>query len=224
MNSSQFTAPPASSFTVKVGGQTVSAQVIGFKRRPLSAPLVDNDLRIANSLYLQLSTAVADNQTVQVSNPDGSLWSSSMQFVATTDPLRYSPAIHVNQEGYLPGYAKKGMVGYYLGSGGELPLGASTFQIVDAITGVSAYQGSLVRRPDSGWVYSPAPYQQVYEADFTGFNTPGQYRLLVPGMGASTPFTITDGIAMDFARAYALGLYGQRCGADEDMPVHAFRA
>ena len=41
-------------------------------------------------------------------------------FVSKVDPLRYSPAIHVNQEGYMPNYSKKAMVGYYLGNLGEM--------------------------------------------------------------------------------------------------------
>ena len=77
-------------------------------------------------------------------------------------------------------------------------------------------------RLDSGWQYSPTPYQQVYQADFTAFTTPGQYRLVVPGMGASLPFNITDGIAMAFARTYALGLYNQRCGTDISLPWSRF--
>ena len=71
------------------------------------------DLRVADSLYLELATPIADNQVVQVFNPGGALWSSSAQFSATADPLRFNPAIHVNQEGYLPNYSKQGMIGYY---------------------------------------------------------------------------------------------------------------
>src|SRR5437764_9966135 len=96
------------------------------------------------------------------------------------------------------------------------------FQIVDANTGVQASQGSLVQRPDIGWTYTPTPYQKVYQADFSSFNTPGQYRLVVPGLGASLPFSIDGGIAIDFARAYELGLYHQRCGAQLSLPYTRF--
>jgi hypothetical protein len=41
-------------------------------------------------------------------------------------------------------------------------------------------------------------------------------------MGASLPFRIDDGIAMNFARAYALGLYHQRCGTDNSLPFTRF--
>jgi hypothetical protein len=217
-----FTAPPAGAFQVTVNGQSVAVTAIGFKRRPFYASLAGYDIRVVNSLYLQLANVIPDGGTVQVTNPDGSLWPATMQFAGTADPLRYSPAIHVNQEGYLPGFSKKGMVGYYAGNLGEVIPPTLSFSLVDANTGATAYQGTLTQRPDSGYGYKPTPYQQVYEADFTGFNTPGEYRLVVPGLGGSAPFLINEGVGMAFARAYELGLYHQRCGTATTMPYTRF--
>jgi Glycosyl hydrolase family 9/Bacterial Ig domain/Cellulase N-terminal ig-like domain len=215
----QFVAPSTSDFQVKVGGNSVNVQGVGFKRRPLYAPLVKRDLRIENHLYLQLSSPIADNQAVVVNNQSQSLWASSMVFSNVANPLRYSPAIHVNQEGYMPNFAKKAMVGYYAGNLGEMDIAASSgFKIVDAASGAQVFQGSLALRPDVGYNVTPAPYRKVLVADFSNFNTPGEYRLVVPGLGASLPFLIDNGIAMDFARTYALGLYHQRCGSDNKMP------
>src|SRR5712671_6250517 len=127
----QFLTPSTSAFAVTANGQSVSVTAVGFKRRPLSAPFEVYDLRIENSLYLQLAAPISDNQTVEVKNPGGNLWSSAMQFIAKADPLRYSPAIHVNQEGYVPNFSKKAMVGYYIGSMGEMTVpAASGFKIV----------------------------------------------------------------------------------------------
>ena len=219
----QLSLPSLGSLAVTADGNPLAVAAVGFKRRPLYAPMSGYDLRIENSLYLQLVGPISDNQTIQVSNPDGTLWSSSVQFAAKVDPLRYSPAIHVNQEGYMPNYAKQAMVGYYAGSLGEISVPASAgFKIVDANTGAQVYQGQLVQRQDSGYTYTPTPYQQVYQADFSSFTTPGEYRLVVPGMGASLPFLIHEGVAMDFARAYALGLYHQRCGTNIAMPYTRF--
>jgi hypothetical protein len=219
----QFLAPAVSEFAVTINGQPVTVQRVGFKRRPLYAPLTTYDLRIDNCIYLQLASPITDNQTVQVLNPDGSLWPSTMSFVAVSDPLRYSPAIHVNQEGYVPSFPKKAMVGYYLGNLGEMPVSVSAgFTLVDANTGVQVYQGALTLQPDVGYNSTPTPYQQVYVADFSSFTTPGTYRVQIPGLGASLPFRIDDGVAMAFARAYALGLYHQRCGTNNAMPFTRF--
>jgi hypothetical protein len=206
-----FIQPNTSSVKVIINGQTNSVSGIGFKRRPLYAPLLYWDLRIGNQLYLRLNTSIPVGASVQVIN-NGTLWPTNMIFAATAGPLRYSPAIHVNQEGYVPSYPKKAAVGYYLGSLGEMTIPTNKFLIANAQTGSTVYQSTLTLRPDSGYQYTPTPYQSVYEADFSSFTTPGEYFLVVPGMGASFPFRIDDGIAMDFARTYALGMFHQRSG------------
>jgi hypothetical protein len=213
--------PPASSFTVSVGSSAVEVTAVGFKRRPLYAPLKRRDLRIGNSIYLRLASPIGEGQTVTVRN--SSLWSDAQHtFTATSDPMRLNSALHVNQVGYLPANVKKAMVGYYLGSLGEMPITASTFNLVNRATGQSVFTGALKPRVDIGWNYNPLPYQKVMEADFSAFQTPGEYVLQVPGMGVSFPFLINDGTAAVFARAFALGLYHQRCGDKNALPVTRF--
>jgi hypothetical protein len=136
--------------------------------------------------------------------------------------LRYSPAIHVNQEGYAPALPKKAIMGYYLGSLGEMTIPASNFSVVNAQSGATVFSGSLTARLDVGYNYLPTPYQSVYQADFSSFTTPGEYRVVVPGLGASLPFRIGDGVAMAFARTYAAGLFHQRSGFNVAMPFTRF--
>jgi hypothetical protein len=212
--------PDASQFTVTAGGMFDTVQSVGFKRRPLYAPLAQRDLSIDNCFYLQLATPVSDNTTVVVTAPGSALLAPG--YAATVDPLRYSPAIHINQEGYVSTWPKKAMIGYYLGSLGEMDVPSIAFSIVDANTGATQFQGTLTPRPDVGYSYTPTPYQKVYQADFSSFTTPGQYLLVVPGLGASIPFRVNDGVAMAFARAYELGLYHQRCGTSNAMPFTRF--
>jgi hypothetical protein len=217
-----FVPPGIDQIQVLVAGTPVPIQELGFKRRPLYAPLAYRDLRVDNSLYLKILGNIQDNQTVLARNSDQTLWPPETAFQATKDPLGFSPAIHVNQEGYLPGFSKKAMVGLYLGSLGEMQIAASTYTLRDENTGLNVYQGTLVQRPDFGYTYDPTPYQSVLEADFSTFSTQGTYRLIVPGLGASMPFRIHPGIAMSFARAYALGLYHQRCGTATSLPWTRF--
>jgi hypothetical protein len=222
-----LTLPATSSFTVTANGQTVSIASTGFKRRPIYAPQRERDLRIGNYLYLKLSTPIADGAVVEVKNPAGNLWATPTQFITTNDVLRFNPAIHVNEVGYMPNGPKKAMVGYYLGSLGEMDIPTGNgFKIVNAANGAVVFSGTLNVRLDKGYQYSPTPYQKVYEADFSSFTTPGEYRLQVPGMGASYAFIINEGVAATFARTFALGLFHQRCGAELDIPFtrhnHAF--
>ncbi len=210
--------PPPSEFSIQIDGQSANVLSSGFKRRPLYAPLAFWDLIVENHLYLVLDTPVADGQTVTVTNPDGTLWPAATSFSCIADPLRYSPAIHVNQEGYTTALPKKAMVGSYLGSMGEMKISGTTFSIVSVATGQSVFQGPLVLNPDVGFTYTPTPYQNVYVADFSSFATPGKYQLVVPGMGGSLPFSIDDSLVMGYARAYALGIYNQRCGSNIGLP------
>ncbi|MDB6019102.1 MAG: putative cellulase precursor protein [Pedosphaera sp.] len=217
------TLPATNQFTVTVGNATIGVQAVGFKRRVTYAPLRQRDMRIGNFLYLQLAAPVETETTVEVKNPDGTLWPRSMAFTVTAAAARYSPAIHVNQVGYVPALPKKAMVGYYLGSLQELNVSATNdFQLVEAQTGKTVFQGRLRPRPETGYTYTPTPYQKVLEADFTPFQTPGEYKLFVPGLGTSYPFFIDDGAAAAFTRTYALGIYHQRCGTDNALPFTRF--
>ena len=215
--------PDPSRLYVAVNGKRVIVSRVGFKRRVLYAPLKMRDLRIGNWLYLELASAVPENAQVIVTTSDGNLRTTSMRFAATAASMRECPVIHVNQVGYATGLPKKAMVGYYLGSFGELDLHEfSRFLLIDAHSRREVYSGTLSPRPDNGWTYTPTPYQNVLQADFSSFNTPGEYRLFIPGLGCSLPFRIDPGIQGAFARAYALGLYHQRCGTDNVLPFTRF--
>lgn len=211
--------PPASDFVVTANGTQVSIAQVGFKRRPIYAALKQRDLRIGNHLYLKLSTPIADGAKVEVKNPSAAHWPTAKNFVTTNEVLRFNPAIHVNQVGYMPSGPKKAMVGYYLGSMGEMDIpAAGGFKIVNASSGAVVFSGSLTVRRDVGYTYTPAPYTKVYEADFSAFTTPGEYRLHVPGLGASYSFMINEGTFAAFARTFALGMFHQRCGCETKFP------
>ena len=209
--------PSPRQFEVKVNGRRAAVKTVGFKRRPVYAPLKHRDLRIGNYLYLELAGPLPDDAAIEVAAPGERL------FTGKAAPRRFNPAIHVNQVGYSPALPKKAIVGYYLGSLGELPIAADAgFTVVDARTGEVVYRGKLRLNPDREFRYAVMPYQHVYEGDFSDFKMPGEYRVAVAGMGESFPFTMGDGLAADFARTYALGLYHQRCGAALELPFTRF--
>ena len=217
--------PQLPAFLVTVAGQAVQVAAVGAKRRVAYAPLARRDLRIATQYYIRIADPIdlrEASQVVEVRDPSGAPGAPPIAASAACDPLRYSPAIHVNQEGYVPSLPKKAMVGYYLGDMGELDIPFSSgFSLIDA-RGKPVYTGSLTLRRDVGYRTTPLPYQEVLVADFGDFSQSGEYRLLVPGLGTSLPFLIDDGIAMGFARTYALGLYGQRCGTSNELPFTRF--
>jgi hypothetical protein len=216
VDSSGVFSVPTDSYTVTVNEQTVTATVSGFRRRPLYAPLPSRDLRVDNRVFITLQTPLANNDVVSVSTT-GWEGSTSVPYQVTMDPLRRNAAVHVNQEGYETKSPKKAVIGYYLGNAGELQVAATNFSVINA-AGATVFTGNLVSKPDVGYAYTPLPYQATKVADFSALQTPGEYRLLVPGLGTSLPFRIEDGMLMNFVRAYALGLYNQRCGGAVELP------
>lgn len=215
--------PPAvDQFVVRTNGQAAAVKAVGFRRRALYAPLRVRDLRIGNYLYLELAAPLAPGTSVEVLNPSHALWPEKLRFNCRTDDAAWSPAIHVNQVGYAPEWPKKAMVGYFLGSLGEARVAApgTEFMLVEAASGKEAWRGSLTLRRDKGFPYPS--YQEVWEADFSTFQKPGEYRLRVPGLGTSFSFRIEAGLAAAFARTYALGLYHQRCGGANELPFTRF--
>ncbi|HEY0456020.1 MAG TPA: glycoside hydrolase family 9 protein [Verrucomicrobiae bacterium] len=222
--------PDIKQIKVVVAAHEASIEKIGFKRRVLYAPLKKRDLRVANWLYLELAKPIGQGAIVEVSNPSGTLWATNMFWRAKADPWRWSPAIHVNQVGYLPASPKHAMVGYYLGNLGELSLSKAAegadanngvgFKLIAASTHKVVHEGKLHLRAEKGFNFPT--YQQVWEADFSSFSTPGEYVLQVAGLGVSFPFLIDEGIGACFARSVALGLYHQRCGTSNVLPLTRF--
>lgn len=225
------TLPSPGAFGVTCGGKAVPVAAVGFRRQVIYAPLRPRDLRIGNYLYLRLGAPVTENQVVAVSDRGKGLWPAGVRFQVQASPFRLSPVLHVNQTGYLPAYPKEAMVGYYLGSLGELDIGPEPsggtnspappgFELLEADSGKRVFTGKLELRPDHGFTF-PC-YQRVWEADFSAFKTPGEYRLFVPGLGTSYRFWISSDVAGAFARTYALGIYHQRCGMANALPFTRF--
>jgi hypothetical protein len=215
-------APPPTAFAVTVAGRPVAVAAVGLKRRELFAPLAHRDLRVATWISLQLAEAVAEGAEVRVTRLAGVDWPGDAALTARADPRRETPVIHVNLEGYGVGLPKVALVGYFLGTAGELPIAAEAGFRVVTPAGKTVFEGTLTPHPETGYTYSPAPYQQVWAADFSKLEAPGDYQVVVPGLGASVPFRIGDGLIMNFARTYALGLYHQRCGTGNALPFTRF--
>ena len=215
--------PGPEQFVVTADGKEVAIKGVGFKRRVLYAPFKRWDLRVGNYLYLQLARSIPENEVVEVKNANQKLWPSTCQFKVKSDPLRWSPVIHANQTGYLPAYPKKAMIGYYPGSAGEMDsasIQTTNFAIIESRSTNVVFHGQLVIRRDRG--FPDHSYQQVLEADFSAFKTPGEYRLSVQGLGTSFPFFIGEEVAGAFARTSALGIYHQRCGTASELPFTRF--
>ncbi|MCB1096122.1 MAG: glycoside hydrolase family 9 protein, partial [Verrucomicrobiae bacterium] len=215
--------PVATDLEVTVDGTVTAVVATGFKRHVRFAPIGQSKFVMENFVYIELGSSIGTGATVAVTSPTAK-WPSTFFLSAVMDEDRWNPAVHTNQVGYEIGARKTGHVGIWLGTLGEFAVnGAAGFEVINATTNAVAASGSLVVRSETGFQYPPTsgapdPYLHVYEADFTSLDTPGVYRLKIPGIGASYPFEIGAGIDGVFARSFAAGLFHQRSGFDHQLP------
>jgi hypothetical protein len=189
------------------------------------APLKTPDLRIDNALYLQLASPVADGQTVAVTNPDGQILVSLRRLHRRHEPAALQPGDPREPGGLRPEhFQKKAMVGYYLGDMGEMPISAATgFSVIDVTTNAVVFSGQPHARARTSATRPPAALpaglrRGLQQRSRPPANTSSRSR----AWASRCPSSINDGIAMGFARTYALGMYEQRSGTATTLPFTRF--
>ncbi len=134
-----------------------------------------------------------------------------------TEPVVVAPRpqVAINQLGYLPGAPHFGM----LANHGAF---ATSWALIDDATGRMVYAAST-----GAPVADAASGDSIQVADFTGFDTPGTYRLLINDV-FSAPFTIGElpyaRLASDAARYFYLSRSGIELLPEFAGPDHARRA
>jgi len=205
----------------------VSVTRTGYWMNPIGQsrfPEEDGKIRIsvnadaAHYLYLFLDRPLTEGEKITISLPAGEqleyAWSQNQP----------SPLFKINQLGYMPKARKYAYIGAWLGNAGPLPLhrdlNGKPFHLVDASTGKTVFSGALrSRMPDPVNARgTPFTGEEVLELEFTPFQKPGQYSLLIPGIGSSHPFRIHDDTMAEAFFIHARGLYHQRCGIAKTEP------
>ena len=136
-----------------------------------------------------------------------------------------STAVHVNQLGYLPERTKISYLTQHAGAEDavkERPVdidfsAVTSFRVVDAATGETRWEGQpALSKVCVNAEGQPIPdrlsQSRVWDLDFTAFQEPGRYRVVVPGVGASLPFSISPKIYNQAFGVLMRGAYHQRCG------------
>jgi endoglucanase len=129
-----------------------------------------------------------------------------------------SPALQVNQLGFAPRDPSK--VAFLSASlAGQQPIDYSDrpeFEVIDAATGQVQQSGRTVRRQSgAGGEYGRGDLTgaPVWELDFSQLQTPGRYRVCVPGVGCSVDFAVSvDGTWLKAAAGVARAAFNQRSG------------
>jgi endoglucanase len=181
-------------------------------------------------IYLYLPNALVSGASYTLTVNGLASNSNTHTFTFDEKNLR-SDAVHVNIIGYSTHAPQKyGYVYAWLGDKGGMDFTGyegSAFHLIDTKTQIIAYTGRIAfRKPfdsqETGQV-GETPNQnflgaKVYECDFTNFNTPGEYRLVVDGFGCSYPFSIHTDVLREPFHAVMRGIYQNRSGIDLTMP------
>ncbi|RPH37609.1 T9SS C-terminal target domain-containing protein, partial [bacterium] len=144
----------------------------------------------------------------------GQIWVDDIEFYRESeghqvpDPNVILLPPKVNQVGYLPDGEKHFCIVSNSAAAGD------TFHLIDS-AGAIRYSGALtgISRNDV-----EATGEHVWKVDFSGFQSPGRYRVEVNGR-TSYPFTISDSVYNDLFRDALRCFYLIRCGIAENDPV-----
>lgn len=174
-------------------------------------------------IYLVLPENLQEGASYVINTGNLASNGSSWQFTYNERKLR-SEAVHVNTLGYATDAPKYGYVYHWMGDLDSLDLSSynkNKFWIYSSDGSEILKQGTIRLRAyatntETGRI-KDSPYgnflgSQVYEADFSDLDTPGEYKLVVEGIGSSFPFKIGADPVWEAYYRTARAIYHQRSG------------
>ncbi|MEO0470038.1 MAG: glycosyl hydrolase family 5, partial [Bacteroidota bacterium] len=171
-------------------------------------------------IILQLPNSMVSGQTYTL-EINGSTESDTEIVSFDFDQLTTrSEAVHVNVVGYANTNTIKAADLYmWLGNGGSRDYSSfvgNKVYLVDVATEVATEVGNVSFGQNNAVEYTGFDFTQspVWHADFTGFNTPGTYRLAIEGVGCSDEFEIRQDIYFQPYKVSTQGFYYMRIGED----------
>jgi endoglucanase len=148
--------------------------------------------------------------------------------------LTRSDAVHASQIGYCPGDAcKRAYLSIWLGAdakgqGIDIDYKIDSFDLVERTTGKTVYTGKAVQTKKKGDIDSMGGTAQcpdldlcksaVFRLDFSDFQKPGEYCVLVPGIGRSAPIRLASNVWEQPFRAALHSMLCQRSGIELKAP------
>ncbi|MBF0544748.1 MAG: glycoside hydrolase family 9 protein [Candidatus Riflebacteria bacterium] len=186
--------------------------------------------RIADYVFLRLKKALIPGKPLHVQNSDEE---SKKLFFDDLSTICWS--IKVNQVGYLASASKKiAYLGMWAG-----PMGAVDFSSFDGTafqvyrwesgqkwnegnaTGTSLFSGKIkLRAAEKSQRFKEIPItgEDVYEMDFSDFKESGRFCIVVPGLGRSWPFKVSEDTYGEVFFTVMKGIFAQRCGIELKPP------
>lgn len=173
-----------------------------------------------HTIYLKLphSMLQANRYTIEINaNTNSDVLGKTINFDIFNSR---SEAVHANLVGYLNDSSIKAVDLYiWMGNGGArnyTSFEGNKVYIYDVSTTETQEVGtvSFWKKQGSDVFWYDLTASDVWKADFTGFNTPGAYRIAIEGVGCSEDFEIKEDVYFEPFRVSTLGYFYMRIGQD----------
>ncbi|MEM9883149.1 MAG: glycoside hydrolase family 9 protein [Planctomycetota bacterium] len=182
-------------YTVSIDGQTPRPPVAVYRKsKPFNMTHPDRRAAMEHRVILRLPEPMSVGADCVVGLPGVNTRQASITYRHEPRTTR-SDAVHVSQIGFAPGDPYKvALLSSWLGTGGGHRYNVTRFELLDD-SGRTVLEGPIQLVKDDGepeQLRETRDYTQtaVYALDFSAFDEPGRYRVLVPGVGTSGTFTI----------------------------------
>ncbi len=174
----------------------------------------------AHTLFLKLPSSLQQGAAYTLTNAQG----TNLDIRETEFSYDYfsnvSESIHLNLVGFSSGPSVKAAdLHYWLGDGGARDYSGfegNKVYVINLDGGEPVEVGQVAFWKESGldvgWYNLTA--SDVWNADFTGYQSSGRYRLAVEGVGASQPFEISGNIYLNPFMLGVQGFFYMRIGQD----------
>ncbi len=192
----------------KSKGHDFSKDCINWNEEPWPRAACKNHYASYHFIYLELPNELEPGMTYTLKFSD--LADNMEDYTFTFDPMKMKAnSIHTNNFGYSPQANKKyAYLSQWMGTMGPLTdddLIEKRFDIHplddNGVPGTSVFNGTVAKQKNYDEAdnsrsnespYSNYVVSNVYECDFSSFNTEGEYILTVDGVGSSYPFRINN--------------------------------
>ena len=211
------------------------------KMKPNGLADISQDVCYEHVIYIVLEKPLGDGETYKIDFAPLKLCCAGASYVHIPEENR-SNAINVTQLGFRPGDpVKRAYMSQWMGLGGGIVYpGNMPFMVLDSNTGERVYEGAARLQQNGAEVPygagaratagaaavgsgdSISTHAPIYELDFSGFNTQGEYVVFVPHVGVSHKFPIKENVWLDGFKASMKGLYHHRSGIECGPPYSEF--
>ncbi|MBU1534902.1 hypothetical protein KKF84_06255, partial [Myxococcota bacterium] len=180
----------------------------------------DYEVTLQHWIYLRLPYSMEQGRTYTITIDPATNAGGELTITYDVNSSR-SPAVHTNLVGYLTDTPHKAADLYHwMGDGGPRDYAGfegNTVSLYDVTNAASIPVGTVNFWKDNGndVFYYNMLQSPVWNVDFSAFNTPGTYRLVVEGVGCSEDFVIDAAAYRAPFEVSVLGYYYMRIGNDD---------